>query len=446
MQRATLKLYDSKPADRRPQARARARHHRLPVQPQGSHHREVGEVGAQARAGREDGRPAAVQRRRAVQADPGDVLRRHRPRTTAASSTAVEKLFSCCVPTEKSAGTKKPAPPLVVLHWGTITQLPGLRHLGQRQVHAVLRRRHPDPRDLQRDAGGDAGRAGKQNPTSGGSPSAGCTAWSSGDSLASVALRRVRRPHAVATAGRVQRDRRPAAAPARQRAAAAHARGAGRADEPCHQLRSSSRSTARRCPPTSKPLLLSRYVDDSLRLPDLFVLRFRDSERIVLAKSGVKIGSKAKISVPATGSQTARAADRGRGHRARGGVRQHRHLHGHPRIRPGAPAVPRPAHRDLHADDGLRHRHPGRPARRPDGRQGRVDQHRVRPRLPGRASRLGVPGRLAREIGYEIAVRDGKFDFTKPRHGGRRRRPPAATRTRTRWCCGSAPTCCGSAR
>lgn len=33
----------------------------------------------------------------------------------------VEKLFTCCVPTEKSAGNDKPTPPLVALHWGQIT-------------------------------------------------------------------------------------------------------------------------------------------------------------------------------------------------------------------------------------------------------------------------------------------------------------------------------------
>ena len=37
---------------------------------------------------------------------------------------AVEKLFSCTVPTEESAGQKKPSPPLVVLHWGAIASFP----------------------------------------------------------------------------------------------------------------------------------------------------------------------------------------------------------------------------------------------------------------------------------------------------------------------------------
>ena len=37
---------------------------------------------------------------------------------------AVEKLFSCCVPTEESRGKEKPTPPLVVLHWGKIASFP----------------------------------------------------------------------------------------------------------------------------------------------------------------------------------------------------------------------------------------------------------------------------------------------------------------------------------
>lgn len=37
---------------------------------------------------------------------------------------AVEKLFSCTVPTPESAGQKKPSPPLVVLHWGSVSSFP----------------------------------------------------------------------------------------------------------------------------------------------------------------------------------------------------------------------------------------------------------------------------------------------------------------------------------
>jgi nucleoid-associated protein YgaU len=37
---------------------------------------------------------------------------------------AVEKLLSCCVATPETAGSSKPMPPLVVLHWGSISSFP----------------------------------------------------------------------------------------------------------------------------------------------------------------------------------------------------------------------------------------------------------------------------------------------------------------------------------
>lgn len=37
---------------------------------------------------------------------------------------AVEQVFSCCVPTEKTAGEPKPIPPLVVFTWGSISSFP----------------------------------------------------------------------------------------------------------------------------------------------------------------------------------------------------------------------------------------------------------------------------------------------------------------------------------
>ncbi len=37
---------------------------------------------------------------------------------------AVESLLACCVATEESAGQKKPSPPLVVLHWGSVSSFP----------------------------------------------------------------------------------------------------------------------------------------------------------------------------------------------------------------------------------------------------------------------------------------------------------------------------------
>lgn len=37
---------------------------------------------------------------------------------------SVEKLFSCCVPVDKSRASKKPMPPLVVFKWGNLTSFP----------------------------------------------------------------------------------------------------------------------------------------------------------------------------------------------------------------------------------------------------------------------------------------------------------------------------------
>ncbi len=37
---------------------------------------------------------------------------------------AVEQLFSCCVPTERSRQGKKASPPWVIFHWGGLTSFP----------------------------------------------------------------------------------------------------------------------------------------------------------------------------------------------------------------------------------------------------------------------------------------------------------------------------------
>ena len=52
------------------------------------------------------------------------------------------------------------------------------------------------------------------------------------------------------------------------------------------------------------PLMVSAVVDDSLNLPDLVILRFRDPDRTVLAKSGMKIGSKLVVAATSRGSTT----------------------------------------------------------------------------------------------------------------------------------------------
>lgn len=48
-------------------------------------------------------------------------------------------------------------------------------------------------------------------------------------------------------------------------------------------------------PPETAELLVSAYVDDSVELPDLFVLRFRDPNHLVLQKTGITIGTPVKV-------------------------------------------------------------------------------------------------------------------------------------------------------
>ncbi|HEY5835591.1 VgrG-related protein [Streptomyces sp.] len=48
-------------------------------------------------------------------------------------------------------------------------------------------------------------------------------------------------------------------------------------------------------PPDAAELLVSGYVDDSVHLPDLFVLRFRDPNHLVLKKTGITLGTPVRI-------------------------------------------------------------------------------------------------------------------------------------------------------
>lgn len=47
-------------------------------------------------------------------------------------------------------------------------------------------------------------------------------------------------------------------------------------------------------------LLVSGYVDDSLNLPDLVVLRFRDPDRLLLKATGASVGAPLVVSVTVT--------------------------------------------------------------------------------------------------------------------------------------------------
>ncbi|MFF8917188.1 VgrG-related protein [Streptomyces sp. NPDC015032] len=54
-------------------------------------------------------------------------------------------------------------------------------------------------------------------------------------------------------------------------------------------------------PPTFVNTLVEGYVDDSRTLPDLFLLRFRDPDRVLLERTGLKIGSEARLLARAGG-------------------------------------------------------------------------------------------------------------------------------------------------
>jgi phage protein D/phage baseplate assembly protein gpV len=57
-------------------------------------------------------------------------------------------------------------------------------------------------------------------------------------------------------------------------------------------------------PADVQPLLVSATVEDNLNLPDLVVLVFRDQDRVVLQKSGAKVGSAVVITAAGTGQAT----------------------------------------------------------------------------------------------------------------------------------------------
>ena len=101
---------------------------------------------------------------------------------------AVEKLLSCCVPTEESAGQKKPTPPLVVLHWGTISSFPAF----VTSVSAKFTLFHSDGTPIRAVCSVSLeempGEPFRQNPTSGSHEVRRVHRTIAGDTLASVAF------------------------------------------------------------------------------------------------------------------------------------------------------------------------------------------------------------------------------------------------------------------
>lgn len=176
-------------------------------------------------------------------------------------------------------------------------------------------------------------------------------------------------------------------------------------------------------PADVKLLLTYAYVDDSRNLPDMFVLRFRDPGHVVLAKAGFKIGAKAVLKVQTadpggpkplmSGEITAVGVEldaRGTFTEVRGYDEAHRLFRGK-RV-----AV----YPNMTISDVVR-----KVVQRAGIAVGEVDS------VPGFGGRQETQlsqdnlsdweflSRLARTVGAQIAVRDGKLDFTLPK-------PPAS--------------------
>jgi phage protein D len=162
--------------------------------------------------------------------------------------------------------------------------------------------------------------------------------------------------------------------------------------------------------------LLSAFVDDSLNLPDMFQLTFRDPGRTVLDQGGLKVGSKVKISVfnqiaptgdrLVTGEVTALEADfdaAGTTTVVRGYDPSHRLFRG----------------RVTETYSNVTYSDVARTVAQRAGLDiGRVD---AAPTVHSHVSQANVDDwqfiqGLAAQIGFEVGCVDGKFEFRSPRN------------------------------
>ncbi len=163
------------------------------------------------------------------------------------------------------------------------------------------------------------------------------------------------------------------------------------------------------------PLLVSAHVDDSLNLPDLVILRFRDAERTVLAKSNIKVGAKLVVAATSKASTTpeplitaevtaleAEFDETGTFTVVRGFDPAHRLFRGRRTE----------TYTQVTASDVAK-----KVAQRAGLTVGTVDATTT---VFDHLSQGGVSDwefldGLAREIGHEVAVKDGKFEFRAPK-------------------------------
>jgi phage protein D len=162
------------------------------------------------------------------------------------------------------------------------------------------------------------------------------------------------------------------------------------------------------------PLLVTADVDDSLNLPDLVVLRFRDQDRTVISKSGAKIGSKLVVSATSIGSVapqpliTAEVTALEVEFDATGTFTVIRGFDPSHRLFRGRRTE---TYTQVTASDVAK-----KVAQRAGLTLGTIDATRT---VFDHVSQGGVSdwdflNSLAREVGHEVAVKDGKFDFRAP--------------------------------
>jgi nucleoid-associated protein YgaU len=101
----------------------------------------------------------------------------------------VEKLFACCVPTEKSRRGKKGSPPWVVFHWGGLTSFPGYMSSVTAKYTLFTPSGTPVRALCTVTLEEISGEQGGQNPTSGALAARDAHIVVAGDTLASVAFR-----------------------------------------------------------------------------------------------------------------------------------------------------------------------------------------------------------------------------------------------------------------
>ncbi|HZM81077.1 MAG TPA: VgrG-related protein [Candidatus Limnocylindrales bacterium] len=171
--------------------------------------------------------------------------------------------------------------------------------------------------------------------------------------------------------------------------------------------------------PTDIEVLLTyAMVDDSRRLPDRFVLRFRDPGRVVLAKAGFKIGTSVKLKVRTTdsgtpqplmsGEVTAMELDldkTGTVTEVRGLDHSHRLYHGR-RVAAYPNMSVADVVRKVTQRAGLSVGKIDNPPGTATGQHDQISQDNV--------SDWDFLARLADLAGAQVVVRDGKLDFLRP--------------------------------